>query len=338
MEPFTLSTFLYSFVFCTMIALRAVRKQSLTIDGAIVGWICGICILSSTCSRGLIYFYFYLIGSFCTKYNIYIKSQYDSTVQHQSNRNWLQVLCVSIFVTILSLYYGIKYGIDQPIIYSNKAYTQSTSIMCAIIAHHATGLGDTMASELGILVNTGGKGSHHNTKQQQQQSKTSNVRHLLSSTFLITNVYKVVPPGTNGGITIIGCLWSCCGGTIIGILTILTDYYLSNSTLVRSMVLQYAIPVIVYSTIIGFIGSCIDSILGATCQATYYDPIQKKVYHSNNKTVTKNNNIKHIVGYDILNNEQVNLVSTVITCILGGWYIGPLIISYRDSIKEEVQQ
>lgn len=308
MEPFSISAICLSVIFCTMMAFRAIRKQSLAVDGALIGTICGIAIISSTLYRGLIFFYFYQIGSWCTKYNILIKSQRDGTVSKNSQRNFMQVFCVSIIVTVLSIYYGVMFGADQPIRF--KTYPQSTYIMCAIIAHHATGLADTMASELGILVN----------------SKTTHNNSILSRTALITNLWRNVPPGTNGGITIIGCVWSCVGGMIIGILTIITDYFATNNAkmVTKAIVLQYAFPVILYATVIGFVGSCMDSLLGATCQATYYDPKRQKVYHAN--STNRPPDAIHLVGYNLLTNEQVNLLSTAITCILGGWFIGPLII------------
>ena len=309
MEPFSVSAICMSLVFCTIMAFRAIQKQSLAVDGAVIGTICGICIISSTLYRGLIFFYFYQIGSWCTKYNMHIKSQRDGTVSKNSQRNFMQVFCVSIIVTVLSVYYGIMFGVDQPINF--KSHPQSTFIMCAIIAHHATGLADTMASELGILVNS--------------QTDASN-NSFLTRTVLITNLRKNVPPGTNGGITMIGCIWSCVGGMIIGILTIITDYFATNNSQVvtKMVVSQYARPVILYATIIGCIGSCVDSLLGATCQATYYDPKMQKVYHAN--STNRPPNAIHLVGYNLLTNEQVNLLSTAITCILGACYIGPLII------------
>ena len=116
------------------------------------------------------------------------------------------------------------------------------------------------------------------------------------------------------------------GGMIIGILTIVTDYYATNNSLVvtKEVVSQYAFPVILYATIIGFVGSCIDSLLGATCQATYYDPKLHKIYHAN--STNRPPNAVHLVGHNLLTNEHVNLLSTAITCIIGGWLVGPLII------------
>jgi uncharacterized protein (TIGR00297 family) len=296
MEPFSLQAWGFALVICTLMALRAVRKKSLSPSGAVTGWICGVLILSSTGARGLLLFYFYQIGSWCTKYNLHIKSQRDGTLMQNSNRGIAQVLCVSIIATVLSLYYGIRFGtVDEPIVY--QLYPQQTAIFMAIVAHHATGLADTMASELGILVDP-----------------------ATTTTFLVTTG-RAVPPGTNGGITLIGCFWSCIGGMIIGVLTIVTDYFSSN---VSSAVPRYAVPVILYAATIGLIGSLMDSLIGATCQATYYDPVSKKVYHANSSNRPKTASL--LTGYDLLTNEQVNLVSTAITCFLGGWILGPIIV------------
>lgn len=296
MEPFSLRAWIFAVIICTLMALRAVRKKSLSRGGAITGWICGVLILCSTGFRGLLFFYFYQIGSWCTKYNLNIKSQLDGTLVQNAHRGVMQVMCVSIIATVLSVYHGFRLGtMEEPLRY--QSFPESTAIFLAIVAHHATGLADTMASELGILVDP---------------AKTT--------TFLVTTG-KAVPPGTNGGITIMGCLWSCVGGLTIGVLTILTDCF---SVKLSPMVARYALPVIVYSTVIGFVGSLMDSLVGATCQATYYDIVSKKVYHANSTNRPKTAQL--LTGNDFLTNEQVNLVSTAITCLLGGWIIGPMIV------------
>ena len=79
------------------------------------------------------------------------------------------------------------------------------------------------------------------------------------------------------------------------------------------------------------IGSFIDSILGATLQQTYYDNETKLVYHSTNTTAgrgrPKSTSLVLISGYNVLNNEQVNFVSLIITTIFAGWIVGPIIFS-----------
>jgi uncharacterized membrane protein len=66
----------------------------------------------------------------------------------------------------------------------------------------------------------------------------------------------------------------------------------------------------------------IDSLLGATVQQTYWDPDTKLVYQGEDKKPSSS--AKLITGTDILNNEQVNMVSVALTTFVGGWFLGPM--------------
>ena len=70
---------------------------------------------------------------------------------------------------------------------SRKGFEES-AIACGIIAHYATCLADTLASELGIL------------------SK--------SDPFFIVQPWKKVPPGTNGGVTLGVFFWMASDGML----------------------------------------------------------------------------------------------------------------------------
>lgn len=167
----------------------------------------------------------------------------------------------------------------------------AASLTCAILAHHATCLADTLASELGILA-----------KQ---------------TPVLIIQPWKHVPAGTNGGVTLNGTFWSGVGGLLMAIGQIVMDGISGLSPLNITFTL-------VFGTICGLVGSLVDSFLGATMQASYHDADTKRVYHSG---MERPKRAVLVSGVDILNNEQVNLASVALTTALGGWLIGPWLMS-----------
>ena len=164
-----------------------------------------------------------------------------------------------------------------------------SSLACAILAHYCTCCGDTFASEIGILSN--------------------------SQPLLITAPWRSVPSGTNGGITIWGTFWSGVGGLMIGLAYILLDKVCSGlDTPMYDMIL--------FSTMCGFLGSCLDSILGATLQTTYYDDEKKLVYCEEKDAP---DGARCISGVDCLSNAQVNFISVLATTLIGGFYLAPKI-------------
>jgi len=78
----------------------------------------------------------------------------------------------------------------------------------------------------------------------------SEIGTLSNKAYLITN-FKRVPPGTNGGISLLGTTASLIGALVIGGLSVMygSDVYM-----------------IIAITIGGFIGSIIDSLVGATLE------------------------------------------------------------------------
>jgi uncharacterized membrane protein len=68
----------------------------------------------------------------------------------------------------------------------------------------------------------------------------------------------------------------------------------------------------------------LDSLLGATLQATFVDPDTKMIHHE-----LVRHNLKHVCGISLLTNAQVNLVSVAVTTYLGGWVLAPIIFEGR---------
>eukprot|EP00977_Amphora_coffeiformis_P007612 scaffold1667_cov173-Amphora_coffeaeformis.AAC.40 len=223
-----------------------------------------------------------------TRFKESVKAKLDATMESQ--RGATNVLAVSIVAVVLSLIHAVYYGAEQAIDFT--ATPGASRLATAVLAHHAVSLGDTLASELGMLGTT-----------------STNKRPIL-----VTQPWRRVPVGTNGGISLGGTLWSVVGGLFIGVLTVAMDY-LSGITPLNLC------RVTLFGGLAGFLGSLLDSLLGATLQTTYYDDETKLVYHEHHADRPKS--AQRICGVPVLTNEQVNLVSVAITAVLGGWIIAP---------------
>ena len=173
-------------------------------------------------------------------------------------------------------------------------------LLWGILAQYAAAAGDTFSSELGVL----------------------NEDWPLSIT-----TFRKVPPGTNGGVSVLGTIAAVLGGLVIGIAAALAmpcDGFWTRLTAV------------VLCTTCGLVGSLVDSVLGATMQRTVYDVDRRMVIEvhgggrhaqeyidrlrqqQRSKTSTSGEGNKIIVmGADVLDNNQVNLLASVITVVFG---------------------
>ena len=140
--------------------------------------------------------------------------------------------------------------------------------------HFACCLGDTLASELGIL------------------SK--------SKPLLITTL-KPVPPGTNGAISLIGTIASIIGGALVGVVTGIT-LILENAQCRREAGGYLLFETIGWGIFSGLFGSLVDSLLGATVQQTRYSKTKKVVLQDDSKDV----DVNVISGSNLLTNNQVS--------------------------------
>ncbi|MCD6515632.1 MAG: DUF92 domain-containing protein [Candidatus Odinarchaeota archaeon] len=178
-------------------------------------------------------------------------------------------------------------GLIPMLLAITENFITSDIFFAAFIGAVATVTADTWGTEIGIL------------------SK--------SSPRLITTLKKV-EPGTSGGITKIGTFASILGALIVGLvaliarglwITVTTGYFVFNK-------LTWLVIVALLS---GFLGCIMDSFLGATVQAMFYcdhcmKETEKRIHSCGNKT-------RHIRGIKWLNNDMVNLLSSLFGAAVG---------------------
>ncbi|MEA3337863.1 MAG: DUF92 domain-containing protein [Chloroflexota bacterium] len=125
---------------------------------------------------------------------------------------------------------------------------------------------------------------------------------------------KEVPAGTSGGVTWQGSLAALAGGTFIGASAFLIIQVASLAT--SGQLLMADLPVILIAGLAGFLGSMVDSLLGATLQRVYWcDTCQKETerpVHSCGTTTSPRR------GWGWLNNDVVNFLASAAGALIGG--------------------
>jgi uncharacterized protein (TIGR00297 family) len=118
---------------------------------------------------------------------------------------------------------------------------------------------------------------------------------------MITNFTRVVEKGTSGGISLIGTIAALAGSALIGILAALLPILsMGEGPRTTDPVTTFAIV-----TLAGLAGALFDSLLGATIQAMYYCPTDKKETEKS-PLHTCGTPTVHIRGWKWLNNDWVN--------------------------------
>jgi uncharacterized membrane protein len=159
--------------------------------------------------------------------------------------------------------------------------------------------GDTWASELGVL--------------------------NKSLPRLVTAPWRRVPAGTNGGMSEVGTLASLVAGLFIGAGFAGAGWLWVVGDGEGGFGAGWQWGFVWLGALGGLGGSLLDSLLGATLQATWYDKDRKLVvpHHSPLLASTtagtkKSSNIVLVCGWDILTGEQVNALSVAATTLLCG--------------------
>ena len=218
----------------------------------------------------------------------------DDTVGGQ--RDWIQVVCNGGVATVAAALYIRETGYGEQVLDLLHGHCTTTSLLPTLfslgcLSALACCCGDTWASEVGSVI---------------------------GGTPRLITTYRVVPKGTNGGVTLIGTLCSVAGGLVVGVAYWMTEAVILNlnfgtkidgyGTSDISARSQYLYAII--GAVAGLFGSLVDSLLGATIQYSGYSEKLGKIVGQPGEGVWS------ISGLNIVSNHTVNFLSSLITALV----------------------
>ena len=166
------------------------------------------------------------------------------------------------------------------LIFAILYYINSNPIfLLAYAVSFAEATADTWASEVGVL----------------SKKKPINILNL-----------KPLKKGMSGGISMLGTTFAFLGASFIAFI-----YFMASINIYKDI--KQSIIYTMICLVIGFIGSILDSILGASVQAQYYCEDLKSITE---KRVHKGKYNKRIKGFSFINNDIVNLSSNLLSALM----------------------
>ena len=350
-SPF-ISRMLVAFMLASLLAYKGRKKKSLSKSGAIAAWIVGFISFTASFRFGMTLIVFYQSSSWLTKYKEGEKKKLEQGHKEGGQRDYNQVFSCSLLATLIAVAYMYKVGTeDAPIDFDSNTNTHSNNnnnstlrsmLLCAYLGHYACCNGDTWASELGVLNTT-------KPKLITQFWRNDIPVGTNGAISLLGTLASILGGGIIGLTFALGDLFYLTDDYSVGIIT---------TTTTGGSPLQ--VGCVYLGLAAGLGGSMIDSVLGACLQATYYDRDKKMIVSiptaaartkntdiaptpighpavapnstatcpfaafSNKLDVNVNmGTVEHICGYDILSNEQVNMISVALTtaaCAYWGKY------------------
>ncbi|KAH9053053.1 integral membrane protein DUF92-domain-containing protein [Lactarius vividus] len=280
---------LVPFLFATALSVNGLRKRSLSPSGAAAAFLTGISMLSLPLrTPGIVLITFYLLGSSATRAGQLRKATLEDGHDHAGYRTAAQPCMVPGFpgVRVAEALFGVRSVpyVDEVWCPLDAAITDgwSRALLFVVLGHFACCMGDTLASELGILSST--------------------------PPILLTTL-KTVPPGTNGALSLLGTGASIGGGMAMG-----WTMWAALSTGDLFLLL------LGWGAVAGGLGSLLDSLLGATLQRTQYSITSKRILTDASIAPEDGSEVKDVSGLDVLSNNNVNLISSTLTALALGYF------------------
>lgn len=276
-------------VLAVMMALRGYRRGALSLDGALSAFCVGFVTLASGYRFGACLLAFYYSGTRVTRFKAALKKRSEDGYTHMlGKRSALQVLASSLPATVLACTHFVLYRGPGPL---SSAVPGATALQLGVVLFFAACAGDTFASEIGSVASSG-------------------------SPVLLIAPWRRVPAGTNGGVSAIGTVASMCGGLVIAAFFQLFSFSSDHAPVT-----------LLVGALGGLVGSAVDSVLGSTLQASWYDPVAKKILKEAPRPGSQLAlRARLVTGRDLLSGEAINCVSALLTTALA-----PLFVRfYRD--------
>jgi uncharacterized protein (TIGR00297 family) len=285
----------WAVLLATCLSVRGHRRGSLSRSGAALAFVVGLVSCAASVRFGLTLIAFFLSSSKMTRVGAARKRKLEEGHTVGGNRNWVQVAANGGLGTALAaaFYRATRgAGLHPELPVDIGAQPAASLLQVAYLCHYAACNADTWASELGVL---------------------SRAKPRLVTTL------RVVPAGTNGGVSALGTAASVGGGLAIG----LVFWAVGAAAAAAPPLLEGGAaaggggaapaqwPLIPLGAAAGGVGSLVDSLLGATLQYSAWCDEQKLVVETPRATA------KRICGRHVLDNHQVNFLAAAITSALG---------------------
>ncbi|XP_065684567.1 transmembrane protein 19 isoform X2 [Hydra vulgaris] len=280
LQSFT-AHFLVALLASCLISKRAYDKKSLSLSGSLLALLVGFFTTLPNYGFFMCMLTFFVTSSYLTNLKAKKKQKIEESYKEGGQRTARQVACNGGVAVFISVVYLIEVGCGERPINFSKDFTTSV-LITGLIGSLACCNGDTWSSELGTAY--GGK-----------------YPRLITS-------WKTVPVGTNGGVTLLGLISSSLGGLAIGI-TFIASNYLFVFPNIGENTLPSQWPILLVTIYAGLVGSILDSLIGAVYQYSGYCILSKKVVSKPTPST------QHISGCDLLDNDQVNLISSILMAL-----------------------
>ncbi|KAI0669379.1 integral membrane protein DUF92-domain-containing protein [Trametes maxima] len=272
------------------LSVHGLRKGSLSPTGASAAFAVGYTMLSVPLRAfGVALLVFYLAGSRATKVGKTLKKKLEEGHQDAGYRNAAQVLCNSLSAIIAALLWSALY---EP------------------------GSGPAQLLQAANVTWLPGEHVPYNFDEWCPLTPPPAASWSRALLFVTLGNPLPRPPGTNGGLSRVGTLASLFGGLIMG--GTHAAALLAQSAACRATWVPVVVPLLLWGTLAGGLGSLLDSLMGATLQCTRFLNSTKRILTDEAPAPAPGADVKVVSGYDILTNNQVNLLSSIITAVVLG--------------------